>query len=235
MQRYGEETWFRLGDQDLATHLLRTEWLRRGDRLTDISARLAAKLSIPHPILPMTDEPVATIVDTVEYGEIAFQTYFVRHRWQPTVTALRLDGIESARMTEAVRTALTEADAILIGPSNPWLSIEPILAVPGLRDLVGSRPVPRIAVSPIVGGQAIKGPAAKIMGEFGYEVSARAVAEYYGAVINGFVYDQIEPVLSLPVPHTLRTETIMKSDDDKIIFARTVLEWMKDWSPIKAG
>ncbi|MBI5669424.1 MAG: 2-phospho-L-lactate transferase [Chloroflexi bacterium] len=234
LRRYGEDTWFRLGDQDVATHLLRTHWLREEQTLTAITARLAAALGVRVTILPMTDEPVATMVNTVEYGEITFQEYFVRYRWQPTVKSLRLDGIEQARMTDAVCHAIEQADIILIGPSNPWLSIDPILSVPGLRTLVESRPIPRVAVTPIVGGRALKGPAAKLMVELGYNPSPLAVADHYGSVINGFVYDRSDGQLSMPLLHTAGFETIMKTENDKIFLAETVLQWIKDWHSIQA-
>ncbi len=147
MKRYGEAGWFGVGDQDLATHILRTQALRDGQGLTEITGRLTKNLGISQRVLPMTDSPVATMVNTVEHGEIEFQTYFVRYGWQPTVTSIRLAGIEDAQVTDAVRSAMEKADILLIGPSNPWLSIDPILAVPGMRELV------TIAVNPARGGQ----------------------------------------------------------------------------------
>lgn len=229
LKRYGEDIWFRLGDQDIATHLLRTTWLREGITLTEVTARLTKKLGIPQTILPMTDDPVATMVNTVEYGELEFQTYFVRHRWQPTVNSLRLMGIDAAKITEPVREAINRADVILIGPSNPWLSIEPILAVPGMRVLIEGRDIPRVAVTPIVGGKAIKGPAAKLMAELGYDPSVESVVQYYGEIINGFVYDQTDAELQVSLPHVLSCETIMNSDEDKILLAQTMLDWIKGW------
>ncbi len=229
LRRYGEAVWFRLGDQDVATHLLRTEALHGGEPLTAITARLAGALGVNPTLLPMTDDPVATMVNTVEHGEIEFQTYFVRYRWQPTIQSLRLAGIESARMTPAVYRALEQADVILIGPSNPWLSIDPILAVPGLRDLITSRSIPRVAVTPIVGGRALKGPAAKLMVELGYDPSPQAVVQHYGEVINGFVYDKSDDPGPLSLPHVAGFETIMKSDNDKIFLAQNVIEWIKSW------
>jgi LPPG:FO 2-phospho-L-lactate transferase len=230
LRRYGEETWFRLGDQDVATHLLRTQWLSQGIPLTDVMAHFSRALGVAVPILPMSDQPVATMVDTVEYGEIAFQTYFVRYRWQPTVKGLRLAGIERAAMTAPVRAALTAADVVLIAPSNPWLSIDPILALPGMRALLEARPVPRVAVTPIVGGRAIKGPAAKLMHELGYPVSPQTVAEHYGTLINGFVYDEVDAGLMLRLPRTVAFDTVMKTEDDRIDLARNVLQWIKGWS-----
>jgi LPPG:FO 2-phospho-L-lactate transferase len=229
LRRYGEDTWFRLGDQDIALHLLRTQWWHAGVSLTEIVARLTKKLGIPQSILPMTDAPVATIVDSVEYGELDFQEYFVRYRWQPTVKALRFAGIAAASPPEPVRAALATADVILIAPSNPWLSIDPILAVAGLRRLIMARDVPRVAISPIVGGAAIKGPAAKLMVELGYEASAPAVADYYSDLINGFVYDVVDAHLPIQVAQLMTCETVMKSEDDKVRLAQTVLEWIKRW------
>ncbi len=229
MRRYGEDTWFGLGDQDMATHILRTRWLHAGHSLTDVTIQLTKKLGIHQQILPMTNASVATIVDTKEYGEIDFQTYFVRYRWQPTVTSLRLSGIGDATVSPEVEAALKAADAVIIGPSNPWLSIDPILAVPGIRDLITERGIPRVAVSPIVGGEAIKGPAAKLMVELGHESSSEAVAQYYGDLINGFVYDVVDGDLVLPQQYVTKFETIMKTDDVKVSLARNVLEWIQKW------
>ncbi len=231
MRRYGEDAWFGLGDQDMATHLLRTRWLREGQSLTEITIRLTKKLGIHQQILPMTNAPVATIVDTKEYGEIDFQTYFVRYRWQPTVKSLRLAGIDQASVSPEVETALNEADVLLIGPSNPWLSIDPILNVPGMRELIVKRDIPRVAISPIVGGEAIKGPAAKLMLELGHKaVSAEAVAHYYGDVINGYVYDVVDGDLTVPQQNVTKFETIMKTDEIKVALARNVLEWIEQWN-----
>jgi LPPG:FO 2-phospho-L-lactate transferase len=229
LQRYGEDTWFGLRDQDIATHLLRTQWLHGGERLTEIMQRLATALGVGHRILPMTDAPVATMVDTVELGELEFQAYFVRHRWQPTVKALRLEGIEAAAMTFEVQDALVAADVILIGPSNPWLSIAPILVVPRLRDTLMKRDIPRVAISPIIGGEAVKGPAAKLMGELGYKVSAQAVAQYYGEVINGFVYDERDAHLTMPLARITTLNSIMTTNADRIFLANSVMNWVKGW------
>jgi LPPG:FO 2-phospho-L-lactate transferase len=229
LKRYGEDAWFRLGDKDLATHLLRTAALQAGESLTDVTTRITKKLGIPQRILPMTDASVATMVDTEEYGEIDFQTYFVRYRWQPTVKALRLAGIENATIPRPVHDALSQADIVLIGPSNPWLSIDPILAVPGMRALITARPIPRVALSPIVGGRALKGPADKLMAELGYTPSAEAVVGYYGDLINGFVYDKADAGLEIALPHVATYETIMNSAEDKIILAQNMLDWIKSW------
>lgn len=230
MRRYGEDAWFRLGDQDMATHILRTRWLQAGHRLTEITQRLTKKLGIPQQILPMTDAPVATMVDTVEYGEMDFQTYFVRHRWQPTMKGLRLDGIEGASVSSEAEQAIKSADTLIIGPSNPWLSINPIISIPHMRDLMNSRSIPRVAVSPIVKGEAIKGPTAKLMAELGYEVSAEAVGRYYGDVINGYAYDMADGDLDIGVKYVKKFQTIMKSDKDKEELALVVIEWIRSWA-----
>lgn len=232
LRRYGEQPWFRLGDQDIATHLLRTLALRDGERLTTITARLTKSLGILHTILPMTDDSVATMIQTAEYGELEFQEYFVRYRWQPTVQALRYAGAESAQVTPEVEAAVKQADVILIGPSNPWLSIAPILSVSGMRELICAQDVPRVALTPIVGGQALKGPAAKIMAELGLEVSPRAVADEYGEIVNGFVYDEQDANLNFGKFSHLRTfscDTIMQDEISRAQLARRMLNWITAW------
>lgn len=226
---YGETPWFRLGDRDLATHVLRSQGLNAGQTLTQVTQDLAAKIGVKPRLLPMTDTPVPTMVDTLEYGELEFQEYFVRHRWQPTVRQLRYAGMDDASLTPDVRTAIADADAILVGPSNPWLSIEPILRVPGLRELILARNVPRVAISPIVSGRALKGPAAKLMAELGYEVSAITVAQHYGDVLNGFVYDVQDAHLRPNVHYSAAMNTIMHSEEDKAELARRVLGWIESW------
>ncbi len=230
MRRYGEDAWFGLGDQDMATHILRTRWLHAGISLTDVTDTLTKKLGIHQQILPMTDAPVATIVDTNEHGEIDFQTYFVKHRWQPTVKSLRLDGIEQAAVTPEIEQAIQQADVLIVGPSNPWLSINPILSVPGMRELIAIRDIPRVAISPIVGGEAVKGPAAKLMVELGHVASAQAVAQYYDTLINGFVFDATDEIMDVPQRHVTKFETLMKNDEVKVALARNVLEWIQEWT-----
>lgn len=228
--RLGEDTWFRLGDLDLATHLVRTSMLREGATLTDVVARLKRSLNVGHVVLPMTDDEVATVVETAEWGELAFQTYFVRHRWQPKVVQLHYRGAEVATPSAAVLGAIAEADAVVIGPSNPWLSIAPILAMDTLRAALVARDVPRVAVTPIVGGQALKGPTAKIMGELGITPSAREVALYYEDVINGFVYDKTDEPLQLRSLRTTKQQTVMRTDRDKILLAEALMKKLVSWS-----
>jgi LPPG:FO 2-phospho-L-lactate transferase len=227
LRNLGEAPWFRLGDQDIATHMLRTELLRRGVRLTEVIARLAQGMGIPQRILPMSDQPLATIINTAEQGELEFQEYFVRYRWQPMVTGLRYAGSETAMITPEVRAALEQADVLLIAPSNPWLSVAPILAVPHLRDLLLARQIPRIAITPIVGGKALKGPAAKIMAELGYEVTPASVAAFYGELINGFVYDVRDAPLNLHSVRNAAFDTIMVTELDKMNLAQQVLQWAR--------
>lgn len=227
--RYGVETWFRLGDQDLATHLLRTEALRRGERLTSITARLGAALGIQHAVLPMTDAEVATMIDTEEYGELAFQEYFVRHRWQPRMKGIRFAGAEAARLTAEAADAIARADAIIIAPSNPWLSVAPILSVPGMRAALTDRRVPSVVVTPIIGGQAVKGPTAKLMAELGYEVTPQRVAAFYGDLIDGFIYDASDGVQVFDVVNllTVSMDTLMYTDADRVRLAGDVVRWIE--------
>ncbi len=226
LKNLGEDTWFRLGDKDIATHLLRTHWLRHGQTLTQVVAQLAQRMGIGATVLPMTDDSVATIVETAEHGELEFQEYFVRHRWQPKITGLRYDGSDSAQPTSDVVQALRKADILLLGPSNPWLSLMPILALAGMRELIQSLVIPRVALTPIVQGQAIKGPAAKIMQELGYDVSAAAVAEFYGDLITGFVYDTRDNPLNLKNVQSIGFDTIMKANSDKVSLAQQILDWI---------
>lgn len=230
LREYGEEGWFGMGDKDIATHMLRTHLLREGHTLTQVIAYLAKQQGVRPTVLPMTNDPVATIVDTEEYGELGFQTYFVRYRWQPTVRGLRYEGAEEATLSPEVSQAIEQADMILFGPSNPWMSIAPIMAVPGMRDALLAHDVPRVAVTPIVGGQALKGPAAKLMAELGYEVSAAHVAEYYGPLITGFVYDKSDPHISLPGLSTIAFDTIMRVDADKERLAREIVHWVEGYN-----
>ena len=229
LKRYGEDPWFGIGDKDLATHLLRTQALAKGDSLTAFTQKLTKALGINQTILPMTDAPVATKVATIEQGELDFQIYFVRHRWQPTVIAIRFDGVETATVSAEAQRAIADADVILFGPSNPWLSIAPILAVRGMREALIARAVPCVALSPIVGGEAIKGPAAKMMAELNYPVTATAVSDYYRGVINGFVYDERDSELKIDGLRTNTFDTIMRSDEDRVVLARKMLQWIEGW------
>ena len=230
LARYGEETWFRLGDRDLATHIVRTRRLRAGERPTAVAAHLQDALGIPARILPMADEPVRTQVRTDE-GWLDFQTYFVGRHQAPEVRELRYDGLDAARATPEVLDALAKADAIVVAPSNPFLSVAPILGVPGLRpaiDAARSRGVPIAAISGIVGGRALKGPADRILASLGHEATALGVARIYAPWVDLFVLDAVDEALAPAIralgPDVLVTDTIMGDDAARARVAATVLE-----------
>ncbi|MCY3905652.1 MAG: 2-phospho-L-lactate transferase [Anaerolineaceae bacterium] len=231
LQRLGEEGWFQLGDQDLATQVLRSHWLAQDLRLTEVTARLAAALGVGQTLLPMCDEPVATMVQTRGGGELDFQTWFVRERWQPPVRSLRLAGIGRARMTGEVSDALARATLVLLAPSNPWLSILPILAVPGLRAALRQASAPVVAVTPVIRGAALKGPAARLMADFGLAPAAATVCALYGDILDAFVYDERDAV---PPPTGLRllgADTVMDNEDARARLAREILDWTATWRP----
>ena len=230
LARYGEETWFRLGDRDLATHIVRTRRLRAGERLTTVAMHLQGALGIPARILPMADEPVRTQVRTDE-GWLDFQTYFVGRHQAPEVRELRYDGLDAAQATPEVLDALAKADAIVVAPSNPFLSVAPILGVPGLRpaiDAARSRGVPIAAISGIIGGRALKGPADRILASLGHEATALGVARIYAPWVDLFVLDAVDEALAPAIralgPDVLVTDTIMGDDAARARLAATVLE-----------
>jgi len=229
MARYGGPTWFRLGDRDLATHLLRSQWLRAGYPLSWVTGELCRLLGVRHRLLPMTDAPVRTIVGTDE-GPLPFQEYFVGRRWQPVVKSVHFEGIEAAQPTQHVVISLREGDIILFCPSNPFVSLDPILALPAVRRMIAASRAPKLAVTPIVGGQAIKGPAAKMLRELGLEVSPVGVARHYQDLLTGFVLDRQDEALKAAIAfdlgiRTLVTDTVMQTDEDRVRLAREVLEF----------
>ncbi|MCB0078557.1 MAG: 2-phospho-L-lactate transferase [Anaerolineales bacterium] len=189
LQRIGAEPWFRLGDRDLATHLQRSQLLRGGQRLTVATARLCEGWGVDATLLPVTDEPLRTVVETND-GLLDFQTYFVREQWQPVVRAIHFEGADSSRLTPEVEAALNNASIIVICPSNPMLSIAPLLAVPTLRQRLQQSKAPVVAVSPIVGGDAVKGPTAKLFRELGEAPTALNVARHYADFIDAFLLDE---------------------------------------------
>ena len=226
----GGETWFRLGDGDLATHVERTRRLNAGESLSAVTADFCGRLGLAARIVPMSDDPVRTIVETDD-GPLPFQRYFVRERCRPRITGLRFAGIEDATANPLLLDALAAADlrAVFVCPSNPLVSIDPILAVPGVRAALDACPAPIVAVSPIVGGRAIKGPTAKMMGELGMAVTAASVAGHYADLLDGFVLDgadaaQAERVRELG-PEVLVTETVMTSLGARRALARRVLDF----------
>jgi LPPG:FO 2-phospho-L-lactate transferase len=224
LRRLGGPDWFRLGDRDLALHLERTRRLRAGQSLTAVTEAVTRGLGVAVRVLPMSDDPVRTMVFTDE-GELAFQDYFVRRRCEPMVRALRFDGAERAAPTAAVRAALAAAERVILCPSNPFLSIDPILALPGMRSALQDKLV--IAVTPIVGGQAIKGPAAKLLRELGRDVSAEAVADYYAGLADVFVLDQIDAALAPAIERlglrVLVTDTLMPTSEARARLARELI------------
>lgn len=223
---FGGPTWFRLGDKDMALHLERTRRLNQGDRLSQITREFCTKLGIQSKILPMTDSNVATFVLTDE-GELAFQTYFVALQCEPEVRGFRFEGIHSAKPAPGVIKALREADLIIFCPSNPWVSVDPILALPGITNAVRQKTV--IGVSPIVGGRALKGPAARMYQQLGLESSAQSVAEHYKSILHGFVIDQVDHELESSVQElgirVCVTQTIMRNEQDRKQLAETILHF----------
>lgn len=187
----GEETWFNLGDRDMAMHIARSWRLRAGETLSQVTARLAGALGIAHPILPMSDAPVRTQVATAD-GWLDFQHYFVREQCRPAASAIRFAGTPGAAPSPGLAEALARPDlaAVVLCPSNPFLSVDPILAVDGVRDALAARKVPFVAVSPLVGGKALKGPLGKLLGELGRESSNRAIAEHYAGLIDHLIIDE---------------------------------------------
>ncbi|MGE0798686.1 MAG: 2-phospho-L-lactate transferase [Lautropia sp.] len=219
----GGETWFSLGDQDLALHVERTRRLRAGEPLSAVTAAIASRLGIASRVLPMSDDPVRTEV-AVDTGWIAFQEYFVRQRCAPAVRAIRYVGADRARPAPGVIESLAAPDlqAVVICPSNPWLSIDPILAVPGLRAALAAAPAPVLAVCPLVGGQAIKGPTAKLMDELGIARGIAAIGEHYADCIDTLVIDRIDAGTPCPIP-IAAADTVMKTAKDKESLARAVI------------
>ncbi|MEQ1802728.1 MAG: 2-phospho-L-lactate transferase [Gammaproteobacteria bacterium] len=228
LQALGAETWFRLGDRDLATHLERTRLLASGLTLTQVTRHLCARLGVAVNLLPMSDTPVRTVIDSAD-GPLAFQDYFVRRRAEPVVKGIRYEGATKAPPIAALASLLTDPDlaGIFIAPSNPWLSIDPILAIPSLAAALRSTTAPVIAISPIVGGLALKGPTAKIMGELGVTVSAGAIAPHYGDLLDGFILDDADraeaDALIAGGLAVGATHTVMNTLEDRIHLAKFAL------------
>ena len=226
----GEETWFRLGDRDLATHIARTERLRAGRRPTEVALGLQRSLGIAARILPMSDDAVRTEV-LVDGGWLEFQEYFVHRRQEPTVHEVRFRGVESAHPTPEVVEAIAAADTIVIAPSNPIVSVGPILAVPRIREAIGAarlRRVPVVAVSGIVGGVALKGPADRMLASLGHESSALGVARLYAGLVDAFVVDTVDaglaPAIEALGMRAVVTDTIMRDDAARERLAGAVLD-----------
>jgi LPPG:FO 2-phospho-L-lactate transferase len=226
--RYGEDTWFKLGDRDLATHVLRTDRLRSGETLTGVTAGLAGALGIESAVVPMSDDPVSTVLETPE-GRLEFQEYFVRRGQRDEVLGVELRGIGDARPSGEVLAAIYGADAIVICPSNPVVSIGPILALPDLREALTSSCAPKVAVSPIVGGRALKGPADRMLLSLGHEVSATGVAAMYAGLVDGMVVDTVDEGERAGIEEigmrVLVTDSVMRDAGDRARLASETLEF----------
>jgi LPPG:FO 2-phospho-L-lactate transferase len=226
--RLGGPDWFRLGDLDLAMHLTRSHLLANGRSLTEAIEYLCRRFGVTTTILPMSDQPAPTMVETDE-GLLSFQSWFVERQWQPAVKKIHLP--PDVRTTPQVAAALEMADLIAIAPSNPFVSIDPILNVYPIKEMVSDLPEKVIGVSPIIGGRAVKGPAAKMMVEMGMAASPQAVADYYGDLLDIFVYDERDerlPQGSQPV--FVQMNTLMNDEDDRLNLAANLLQFALDWS-----
>ncbi len=230
IEKLGGPNWFRLGDQDMATHIERTRRLKEGQPLSQITRDFCAAWGVRHTVLPMSDQPVRTIVETDE-GDLPFQEYFVHRGCQPRVKGFRFEGADSAEPTAGAREAIQSAEAVVICPSNPWVSIDPILSLTPLPSPKERERGVVVAVSPILGGKTVKGPAAKMFAELGIEPSALAVAEHYENFLRGFVVDSVDSELAnrIRIP-TLVTNTLMKSNPDRARLAQDVLNFIGNLS-----
>ena len=227
LKRYYGDAWFNLGDRDLATHIFRTNQLRQGFSLSEITDSIRRVLDVESTILPMTDSYTPTRITTDE-GEMHLQEYFVRRRCEPRVISVRSDNIAFAKPAPHVISAIIDADLVIVCPSNPFISIGPILSVPGLRDALRETNATIIAITPIVGGKALKGPAADMLRDLGHEVSASAVARIYNDFLDVFVLDEMDAELKDDIEangaRVITTNTIMDTAEQKATLARTVIE-----------
>ena len=228
LARYGADTWFNLGDRDLATHIRRTQRLREGATLSAVTAELCRSLGVQHRLTPMSDDPVRTFLETAA-GELAMQDYFVRQRSQPAVSAVHYRGAATARPSPGLAAALAEVDLVVLCPSNPLLSLGPILAVPGVRESLAALPSDcrRVAVSPLVGGAAVSGPAARIMAGLGYAATAAGVARLYQGLCDFFLLDardaELAPAIAELGIRPVVAPIIMETERDKIALAELIL------------
>ena len=229
LRKYDVETWFNLGDHDLATHVRRTQLLRQGLTLSQVTEELCRRLGVEHQVVPMSDQPVRTVLST-DAGDLPMQAYFVQQRSEPKVGRIAYAGAETAEAAPQFAAAMAEAEMVVFCPSNPYLSVGPILAVPGVRMRIAEMCPPqlRVAVSPIVGGAAIKGPAAKIMAELGQEVSCVGIARSYRDICDVLVIDQRDAHRASEIERMglkpLVAPTIMNTEADKIALARRILQ-----------
>lgn len=226
LTRIGGPDWFLLGDRDLATHIERTRRLHNGHLLNQITIDFCHAWGVQNTVLPMSNDPIRTIVITKNDGNLPFQEYFVHRKCEPEVKGFRFEGRKTAHPTPGVLETLSQADAIVICPSNPWVSIDPILTVNGIRNMLAQKIV--IAVSPIIAGRTVKGPAAKMFMELGFPPSALAVAHHYGDLLSGFILDKLDESLStqISVP-VLASKIIMNSHEDRLHLAKDVLNFIQ--------
>lgn len=227
----GGEDWFRLGDKDMALHIQRRALLNAGQNLSEVTATITTALGIKHRVLPMTNDSVRTIVHTQTGDALPFQHYFVRDRCAPAVARFEFSGIETAAPNPLILQQLKTCRALIICPSNPFVSVDPLLSLPGMRSAIAETGVPVIAVSPIVSGIAIKGPAAKMMSELGVPNTAVSVAEHYGDLLTGFVLDEQDAALAADINlPTLCTQSVMRTLDDRVQLAQSVLDFITELS-----
>jgi LPPG:FO 2-phospho-L-lactate transferase len=226
LERYNVSTWFRLGDRDLATHIRRTQMLRQGCTLSQVTAELCHCLGVAQMVVPMSDDSVRTVVGT-EAGELPMQQYFVQHHSEPKVVSIRYEGAATAQPAPGLLEGLARASTLVFCPSNPFLSLGPILAIPGVRERLQRFQGFRVAVSPIVGGMALRGPAAKIMAELGYEASSIAVARQYVGLCDTFWIDHqdahLAPAIAQLGMKPMVGPIVMTSEADKVALARRIL------------
>lgn len=224
--RLGEDPWFQLGDQDVATHILRTQRLRDGQSLAQVTVDLAGALGINTTILPMSNDPVRTHIKTAD-GWLDFQSYFVGRRHADDVLGVRFDGIESAQPADGVMSAIADADIVLICPSNPVVSVDPILSVAGIREAISKTDARVVCVSPIIGGKALKGPAANMLQSAGVDVSAAGVSAYYGELVDVMVIDSQDATLESTIRNqghdVIVLDTIMGDRPDRARLASEIL------------
>jgi len=234
LRELGGEDWFRLGDRDLAVHVERTRRLARGESLSEVTARLCAALRVGARVVPMSDEPVRTIMQTTE-GDLGFQHYFVERRCEPRIVGVRYEGVERAKAARGLSAALGDPalGGVVVCPSNPFVSVDPILALDGVAERMRALEAPVVAVSPIVGEDAVKGPAAKMMRELGLSPSAFSVARHYTArgLLDGFVIDRADASLAPAIERlgarTLVTDIVMRSIGDRVRLATEVLAFIE--------
>jgi LPPG:FO 2-phospho-L-lactate transferase len=225
MERLGGETWFRLGDKDLATHVERTQRLKT-ESLSAVMDDFRKRLGIGCRIVPMSDDPVRTVVETPQ-GRLPFQDYFVRLQCAPEVRGFEFAGIATAKPSAGFLAALDAAEAIIVCPSNPFVRVSPILGLPGIKEKLKKRKAPIVAVSPIIGGEAVKGPAAKMFKELGLGVTQESVAGFYGDLLDGFVIDErdAESAARISGPRVKVMQTLMRDNAAKAALARNVVDF----------